>query len=114
MNLVSIVIIVAAGLINAAGSAVLKFGFAYRNAANSSVLIYWLIMLGAMLLFGGCFPLYAIGLSRSKLSTAQPVFSATSYVSIAVVSILFFKEALVPLKVAGIAAIIVGMVMVVG
>jgi multidrug transporter EmrE-like cation transporter len=70
-------------------------------------------MLCAMMLYGGCFPLYAIGLSRSRLSSAQPVFSATSFLSIALIAILFFNESLAPLKLAGLVVIVAGMVMVV-
>ncbi len=114
MNITSIALIVGAGVINAAGSSVMKYAMTYRAAPDPSMVRYWLLMLCAMMLYGGCFPLYAIGLSRTRLSTAQPVFSATSYIAIALIAMLFFNEALAPLRVAGLAVIIVGMVMVVG
>ena len=113
MNVASIVLIVGAGVINAAGSSVMKYAMTYKSGADPSMLKYWLLMLCAMMLYGGCFPLYAIGLSRSRLSTAQPVFSATSYLAIALVARLFFNEPLMPLKIAGLAVIITGIVMVV-
>jgi multidrug transporter EmrE-like cation transporter len=113
MNIVNVVLIVSAGIINAAGSSVMKYAMTYRAAPGAAMPVYWLLMAGAMVLYGGCFPLFAIGLSRSRLSVAQPVFSATSYVAIALVALLFFKEAFVPVKAAGLAVIILGMVLVV-
>jgi small multidrug resistance pump len=114
MNLINALLIVAAGVINAAGSSVMKYSMTYRTTAHASQPLYWLLMTGAMMLYAGCFPLFAIGLSRSRLSVAQPVFSATSYITIAVVALLFFKEAFAPLKAVGLAVIVFGMVLVVG
>ncbi len=114
MNLSNTALIVSAGLINAAGSSVMKYAMSYRTTPAASTAVYWLLMLAAMTLYGGCFPLFAIGLSRSRLSVAQPVFSATSYVAIALVALFFFREAFAPLKIAGLVVIVAGIVMVVG
>jgi len=114
MNVVSIAIIAAAGIINASGSAVLKYAMNYKAGPDPNMLRYGILVLAAMMLYGGCFPLYAMGLSRARLSTAQPTFSAVSYLSTTLIALLFFSEPFLPLKIGGLAVIIVGMVMVVG
>jgi len=45
---------------------------------------------------------------------SQPVFSATSFLAISLIALLFFNEPLMPLKIVGLAVIIAGMVLVVG
>jgi hypothetical protein len=58
------------------------------------------------------FPLFAIALSRTRLSVAQPVFSATSYVAVVAISLLLFREPLVFSKLIGICIISIGVVLV--
>jgi multidrug transporter EmrE-like cation transporter len=112
MNLVMTLIIIAAGVINAAGSALLKYAMIYRSGQNARVALFYVLIVLAMGLFAGGFPLYATALSRAKLSAAQPVFSATTYVATFLVSLLILKEPIVPLRVAGIAVIIAGITLV--
>jgi len=113
MNIANLLIILAAALINASGSAVMKYAASFKTAAVPNMTAYWMYLLLAMMLYGGCFPLFAIGLSRTRLSVAQPIFSAMSYVAVLAASLLFFHEPFAPLKAVGIAVIIVGMAMVV-
>jgi multidrug transporter EmrE-like cation transporter len=112
VSILSILLVVGAGAINAAGSSLMKYAMTYRSGAGHNGTVFALIMIVAMGLFGGGFPLYAIGLSRTRLSVAQPVFSATAYLSVTLVSVLLLKEAFAPIKLAGLAAIVIGMLVV--
>jgi multidrug transporter EmrE-like cation transporter len=107
-----ILVIVAAGVINAGGSALLKYAMVYKNSPHPTQAIFYLLLVTAMAMFGGGFPLYATALSRAKLSTAQPIFSATTYLATILVSLLVLKEPLAPLKIAGVAVIIAGVTLV--
>jgi multidrug transporter EmrE-like cation transporter len=113
MSLLLAFLIICAGIINAAGSSVMKLATSFRSGPHQSMPAYYLLMALALCLFGGSFPIYASALSRAKLSVAQPVFSATSYLAVTLVSLLLFREPFAPLKVVGLAVIVVGMVLVV-
>lgn len=112
MNPLTVLIVVGAGVINAAGSALLKYAMVYKSGAQASMPVFSLLVAAAMVLFGGGFPLYATALARARLSIAQPVFSATTYVAALAVSLLVLREPIVPLKIAGIAVIIAGITLV--
>ncbi len=68
---------------------------------------------GAMLLYGGGFALYALGLSGLNLSIAQPVFSSTMFLGTALISIFFFKDKLSLQQIAGLVVITAGIVTVI-
>jgi multidrug transporter EmrE-like cation transporter len=97
---------------NAAGSSILKYSSLYRATASSKLGIYYLIFIGAMGLFGASFPFYAYGLSKMKLSVAQPIFSVGSYVALALIAFFFFKDTYSLLKILGLVVIIGGVLMV--
>ncbi len=112
MGLLSVASIVFAAIMNAAGSSILKYSSNYRALPNSKVDIYWLIFVGAIGLFGGSFPFYAYGLSKMRLSVAQPIFSVGSYVALALIAFFFFKDSYSILKIVGLVVIIGGVLMV--
>jgi multidrug transporter EmrE-like cation transporter len=98
MNFVTALIIVAAGIINAGGSSLLKYATIYKGSPNARTALFSVLIAAAIALFTGGFPLYAMALSRAKLSAAQPVFSATTYIATFIVSLLILREPLVPLR----------------
>jgi multidrug transporter EmrE-like cation transporter len=104
--------IVFAAILNATASSILKYASTYRAIPDSKGAVYWLIFTGALALFGGSFPFYAYGLSKMKLSVAQPIFSVGSYVALALIAFFFFKDSYSPLKIAGLIVIIGGVLMV--
>ncbi len=112
MKPIFILMLAGAGLINAAGSTVMKYASTLKTPGSPGRLSYWLLMLLAMSLYGGCFPLFAAALARTRLSAAQPIFSAASYIAVTAAAMLFFHEAFSPLKIAGLAVIVIGIVMV--
>ncbi|MCL4466019.1 MAG: EamA family transporter [Chloroflexi bacterium] len=95
------------------GASVIKYATLYRRRQESRLAGFVLLMGLAFLLFGCGFPIYTYGVSLTKLSTAQPVFSATIFVTTTLASALFFRERLSLLRLAGMAAIIAGIVMVI-
>lgn len=111
-SLWAITMLVGAASINTAGSALMKYATLYKTHAGSKPGFFILLMFAAMAAYGGCFPLYAAGLGKLKLSVAQPVFSATGFVLTAVIAVLIFQEKLVPLQLAGIAVIVGGIALV--
>ena len=112
MPVLSVVSIVFAAIMNAAGSSVLKYASNYRGTPNSKPALYVLLFITAMGIFGGSFPFYAYGLSRMRLSVAQPVFSVGSYVALALIAFFFFKDSYSFLKIVGLVMIIGGVLMV--
>jgi len=112
MPALSVVSIVFAAVLNAAGSSVLKYASNYRASPNSKPTLYILLFIAAMGIFGGSFPFYAYGLSRIRLSVAQPVFSVGSYVAVALIAFFFFRDSYSLLKIAGLVVIIGGVLMV--
>lgn len=113
MRISSVLILIAAEVTQALGSSILKYAMIYRKSPNPNTLAFWLIVLLALVCFGGGFPLYASSLARMKLSVAQPVFSATMFVLVTCISFIFFKETITALRIIGMVVIIIGIVMVV-
>lgn len=105
-------IIIAAGVVNAGGSVLLKYAMTYKATANPSTAMYYLLIVAAITLFGGGMPLYAAALGRTKLSIAQPIFSATIYLATVLVSLLILREPFMPLKIVGIAVMMSGIALV--
>ena len=112
MNVHPIVMLIYAGLMNASGTAVMKYAMNYKKADQPNMVIFYLLIVAAMALYGACFPIFANALGRLKLSVGQPVFSATGFLAATVFSLLLFKESISTLQVAGLATIICGIVMV--
>jgi multidrug transporter EmrE-like cation transporter len=112
MNMVLVLALVGAGVINAAGSSVMKYAMTLKSSGSPNVIAFWLLMLLSVSLYGGCFPLYAAALAKARLSVAQPIFSAASYLAVALTAVLFFNEPLTVLKTVGLAVIVIGIVMV--
>jgi hypothetical protein len=70
MNALSILSIVLAAVMNALGSFLLKYASTYKASPNHNSVVYYGIYAAALLLFGGGFPFYAFGLSKTRLSIA--------------------------------------------
>jgi multidrug transporter EmrE-like cation transporter len=66
----------------------------------------------SLALYGAGFLFYTVALSKLELSKAYPVSSAAAIVLIVLTSLLFFKESLDPLKIAGLALLISGIFLV--
>jgi multidrug transporter EmrE-like cation transporter len=107
-----LVIIIASALINAMGSVVLKFSTVYKNSGQPNEGLHNWLMIGALLIFAVSFPLYGIGLSKIKLSVAQPIFASTTFLTVSLIAVLLFKEAIEPLKLAGMGIMLVGIFLV--
>jgi multidrug transporter EmrE-like cation transporter len=99
-------------LIQASATAMIKYGMALMkaNPADRTTILVFAV---AMLLYCASFPIYTFCLSKLKLSVAQPVVSGSMFLYTILISILFFKESLALYKIAGFAAIIGGIVIVV-
>jgi multidrug transporter EmrE-like cation transporter len=112
MTFSTLALLITAAIGNAAGSSLIKYAAVYKAGESARTAIYYLLFTAALALYGGTFPLFAIALGRTRLSIAQPVFSATSYVTVIALSLLLFREPLVATRIVGIAVIIVGVVLV--
>ncbi len=66
----------------------------------------------ALLTFGAGFPLYTLGLAKLRLSTAQPVFSASMFISTALIAALLFKESIGIAQLLGIGLILSGILVI--
>jgi drug/metabolite transporter (DMT)-like permease len=58
-------------------------------------------------LYGGSTAMFVLALRRGQLSVLYPIISLT-YVWVAVLSVLIFREDLAPLRVAGLATVVTG------
>jgi multidrug transporter EmrE-like cation transporter len=114
MNVHPVVFLIAAGFMNAAGTAAIKYATTYRKLDNPSMAVYYLLFGVALVLYGASFPLFATALGRIKLSVGQPVFSATTFLVSTAVSLLLLKEAISLLQGLGMVVILAGIVMVLG
>lgn len=112
MKIIPYAMLAAAAAINAAGSGLFKYAALVKKGPGSPAFAYWLLLLAAMACYGACFPLYAVGLSRLRLSVAQPIFSAFSFAVTALIAVLLFGERLNLQQILGIAAILGGIVLV--
>lgn len=101
MKLKSLLLITTAAFVQACGAALLKSAISGKQ--------YLLIAL-AMAVFCGGFSLYYKGLSKLRLFIAQPLFSATMFLSTTLISLLCFKDSISVHQVSGIICIIGGMV----
>jgi multidrug transporter EmrE-like cation transporter len=63
-------------------------------------------------LYGAAFLLYAAALARFPLNVAHPILTAGSIASVAVLSVLFFREPLPVTTLAGIALVLTGVVLI--
>ena len=113
MNFFPIVVLVSAGLVQGSGASVMKYATIYRRRPDTGRIGFMLLILFAILLFGCGFPVYTYGVSLTKLSMAQPVFSATIFITTTLASTLLFRERLSLLQVLGMCGIVVGILMVV-
>ena len=113
MDIVSFLVLVGSGLVQGSGSVLVKYATLYRESANTSQSGFILMIALAMILFTTGGLLFARGLSRMKLSVAQPVFSATIFLMVTACSVLVFHEQLSILQLAGMATIIGGIVLVI-
>ncbi len=108
MDIKAILSLFIAAIANVMGSSFIK----YSSQFKENLAIFLLFNFFAILVFGGSFPFYVYGLSKLKLSIAQPIFLVVSYLLIAIVSILFFKESYSWIKILGMIVIIIGVVLV--
>lgn len=113
MDYYPLAVLVSAGLVQGSGASVMKYATLYRRRAGTGKSGFMLLLLLALLLFGCGFPIYTYGVSMTKLSTAQPVLSATIFLTTTLASVLLFRERLSLLQVLGMCAIITGILMVV-
>ena len=98
-------------LLQASASALIKYGMTLLNTAPQNK-IYIAVFTGAMMLYCASFPIYTYCLSKLKLGIAQPVVSGSMFLYTILISLLFFKENFALYKIAGIAAIIGGIIVV--
>jgi multidrug transporter EmrE-like cation transporter len=112
MRFVSFLILVAAGVTQAAGASILKYAMEYRKSASPNMTVFWLVALLALACFGAGFPLYASALSRMKLSVVQPIYSGMIFLLVTIASLFIFKETFSVIRVVGMVVIVVGMVLV--
>ena len=113
MNISPVIMLIGAALMNASGTAVMKYAMMYKKLEHPSTILFWAMMMAAMTLYGACFPIFASALARTRLSIGQPVFSATGFVASTLFSLLVFKESISLGQFAGLAAIVIGIVLVV-
>jgi multidrug transporter EmrE-like cation transporter len=108
----AIAMIFVATLFQASASALIKYGMGMMKAEPANK-IFIAVFLSAALCYGIGFPIYAWCLSRLNLSVAQPVVSGSMFLYTILISLVFFKEVFALYKIAGFAAIIGGIVLVV-
>jgi multidrug transporter EmrE-like cation transporter len=111
-NIHPVILLIIAGFMNAAGTAVIKYSSIYKGLENSKIAVYYLLFVGTLALYGASFPFFATALGRMKLSVGQPVFSATTFLVSTLVSLLLLKESISFLQGLGMVVIIAGIVMV--
>ena len=112
MNPFSFLVLAASAIVQASGSALMKYASTFNAGLAPDRGKFFLFMGIAMALFGCGFPLYVAGLSRLKLSIAQPIFSATMFVTTTAIALLFLREAMGPVQFLGIALILSGIALV--
>jgi len=112
LGLFPLISLLVAALANAFGTSLLKYSMTVRSAGESLSARFVLLFGGACLLFSASLPFYSYSLAKMKLSVVQPLFSSIIYLGIAVTAVLVFHESYSPLKIAGLAVILVGITMV--
>lgn len=113
MNIISVLTVILGGIIQASGAALLKYATTFKTGPNPDNAMFVIFIILAMLLFCCGFPLFARGLSKLKLGIAQPVFSATIFLTTTLISVFIFGDNVSTHQAAGIAAIVGGIVTVI-
>ncbi len=111
----TLLLILISVLLGAAGQVLLKMG-ALRVGASEVGLLLWRIVtsphiLAGFALYGAASVLWIVVLSRAPLSLAYPLLSL-GYVIVLMASAYLFGETIPAVRVAGVAAIILGLVLV--
>lgn len=110
------VLLVTALLLNASANTLLKIGASHFNDATGAGLLERLLGNHALwlglLLFAINAACYVVALGQLKLSVAYPVMAAGSLVVVALSSVLWLGETLTTLQWAGIALLLLGIVLV--
>lgn len=113
----SVLYLIVYALISACGLLFIKIAF--RNSADVSELlprIGWLLrspaFLFGMLLYVTGFVMWIAMLSRGELSYVFPVASGALYLAVTLLAVLVLHEAVTPLRIVGILAILIGIVLV--
>ncbi len=113
MNYKAIVTIIFGACIQSSGSAILKYATSMIKSQYHNNTYCALGFIAAILLFCCGFPLYSRGLSKLKISIAQPVFSSTMFLVSTLISLLVFKDKIAVHQIAGLFAIIAGVTVVI-
>lgn len=113
MNYKAVITVVFGGCIQASGSAVLKLATLMLKSPEHSITLCVLTFIAAMVLFCCGFPLYSRGLSKLRISIAQPVFSSTMFLVSTLISLLAFKNQMAAHQFAGLFTIIAGVIVVI-
>ena len=113
MDYKAIVTIIFGACIQASGSAILKFATSMLKSQGYNIPFCVFGFISAMLLFCCGFPLYSRGLTKLKISIAQPVFSSTMFLVSTLISLLIFKDKMAVHQFAGLFAIIAGVIVVI-
>jgi multidrug transporter EmrE-like cation transporter len=108
MNPLPFAALAASAVVQASGSALMKYATSFKAGPFQSQPKFLAFTAAAMVLFGCGFPLYMVGLSRLKLSVAQPVFSASMFVVTTIIAMTFFRESIRAGQVVGLALILGG------
>lgn len=98
--------IVAGAIIQAVGVALLKSGIGASAAASFRMLPAFILMMVG-------FPLYNLGLKSINLNVAQPLFSATLFLTCTLLSLRVLHETIKLNQIVGIAVILAGVVVVI-
>lgn len=111
-DVAALLVLVGSGLLQGLGSVLVKYATAFGAGDRGGGAFVAIIGL-AMVLFtiGGLS--FARGLSRLKLSIAQPIFSATIFLMVTLCSVVLFHEQLSALQLAGMATILGGILLVI-
>ncbi len=108
MEIKAFLSILIAAVANVIGSIFIK----YSSQFKERFVFFILFNFFAIAVFAGSFPFYVYGLSKLKLSIAQPIFIVVSYLLIAIAAIFFFKETYSWIKIIGMMLIIIGIIIV--
>lgn len=105
-------------LSNASASVLVKLAMTHPRTFPSlqnpmGALANWPFWLG-LVLYGAAFLLYALALARLPLNVAHPVLTAGAIATVAVFSLLFFREPFHWTTAAGIGLVIVGVALITG
>ncbi len=102
--------LIMSAMVQAIATALIKLSGDYKKTNKKR---FFAMFAGAMLLYGGGFVFYALGLSGLNLSIAQPVFSSSMFLVTALISTFFFKDKLRLQQIVGLVVISAGIVTVI-